>query len=118
MRRIFQKDLNFHPYKITVVQELIDRDMAIRTTAAELLIGILSDDIIILMTNETYFHLSDCVNKQNFRYWSEESPQQLHPHSLHSGRVPLWCGVANFGVTGPQFFGNEDGHAVTVTAAR
>jgi hypothetical protein len=33
MRRIVRKDLNFHPYKMVMVQELSDRDMANRSTA-------------------------------------------------------------------------------------
>jgi hypothetical protein len=48
--RILHKDLNFHLYKMVAVQELSDRDMANRSTVAERLIGILSDDVIILMT--------------------------------------------------------------------
>jgi hypothetical protein len=54
-----------------VVQELSDHDMANRSTVAERLIGILSDHVVILMTDEAHFHLSICVNKQNFRYWAE-----------------------------------------------
>jgi hypothetical protein len=30
----------------------------------------------------------------------------------------VWCGVTNFGVTGPYSFEEEDEHAVTVTSAR
>jgi hypothetical protein len=63
---------------MVVVQELSDRDMANHSTVAERLIGILSDDVIILLTDETHFHLSGCVNKQNFFYLAEENPQQLH----------------------------------------
>jgi hypothetical protein len=46
---------------MVVAQELSDRDMANRNTITELLIGILSDDVIILVTNEAHF------DKQNFR---------------------------------------------------
>jgi hypothetical protein len=64
------------------------------------LIGILADDVI-LMTDEAHFHLSGCVNKQDFRCRAEENPQQLHQRPLHSARVTVWCGVANFGIVGP-----------------
>jgi hypothetical protein len=56
---------------------------------SDCLIRILSNDVIILMTDEANFHLSGCVNKQNFHYWAEENPQQIHQRPLHSGRVTL-----------------------------
>jgi hypothetical protein len=70
------------------------------------------------VTDEAHFRLSGCVNKQNFRYWSEENLQQLHPRPFRNARSIVWCGLANFGVTGPYFFEDEDGRAVTVTSAR
>jgi hypothetical protein len=58
---------------MAVVQGLRDRDMANSSTVAERLIGIFSDNIIILKTNEPQFRLSGCINKQNFCYWAEEN---------------------------------------------
>jgi hypothetical protein len=66
---------------MVVAQQLSDRDMTNRDTVAERLIGILSDDVIIRVTDEAHFH------KQNFRYWTEENPQQLHQRPLPSARV-------------------------------
>jgi uncharacterized protein YPO0396 len=51
VRRILHKDLNFHPYKMVVAQELSDRDMANHSTVADRLIGIFSDDVIVLKTD-------------------------------------------------------------------
>jgi hypothetical protein len=51
---------------MVVVQELSDHDMANCNMVAEHLIAILSNDVIILMTDEAHFHLSGHVNKQNF----------------------------------------------------
>jgi hypothetical protein len=103
---------------MVVLQELSDRDMANRITVAKSLIRILSDDVIILMADEAHFHSTVCVKRQNYRYWAEENPQQLHRQPHHSGCVTVWCGVANFGIIGPYFFADEDGSAVTVTSAR
>jgi hypothetical protein len=80
---------------MAVVQQLSDSDMKNRSTVAEPLIGILSDDVIILMTDKAHFHLSGCVNGQNFCYWPEENPQQLHQGPLHNARVTVWHGVTN-----------------------
>jgi hypothetical protein len=69
MRKILQKDLNFHTYKMVMMQELSDCDMANCSLIAEHLIKILSD-VIILMIDEAHFHLSGSVNKQNFHNWA------------------------------------------------
>jgi hypothetical protein len=68
--RISHKDIQFHPHKTLEVQELSDRDMTNRSTAAERLIKILPDDVIVLMADEAQFHLSGSVNKHDFRYWA------------------------------------------------
>jgi hypothetical protein len=70
VRRILHKDLHF--------QELSDRDLANRSRVAERLIGILFDDVIVLMTDDAHFHVSGCVNKQKCRYWAQGNPQRLH----------------------------------------
>ena len=55
VRTILHKDLNFHPYKIAIVQELSDHDMADRRISFEQLLEMLNDDGVIntvLMTDE------------------------------------------------------------------
>jgi len=119
--RILHKYLNFHPYKTAIVQELNDRDMANRRNSSEQLLEMLNDDGVIntlLMTDEAHFHLSGYVNKQNYRYWAHENPQQLHQRPLHSERLTVWCGITSFGVLGPYFFEDNKGAAVTVTSER
>jgi Asp-tRNA(Asn)/Glu-tRNA(Gln) amidotransferase B subunit len=54
MRRILHNDPNFHLYKMVVVQELSDRDMANHSKVVEHLIKNLSDDVIILTTDEAH----------------------------------------------------------------
>ncbi|KAJ4437679.1 hypothetical protein ANN_17824 [Periplaneta americana] len=55
------------------------------------------------MSDEAHFHLSGSVNKQNFRNWAEENPKEINMRPLHSERVTVWCGVAQFGIIGPYF---------------
>jgi hypothetical protein len=76
---------------MVVVQGLSVRDVANRSRVAERLIRILSDDVIILMTDEAHLQLSGCFNTLNFRYWAEENPQRLHQRPRHSARVTVRC---------------------------
>jgi hypothetical protein len=55
---ILHKDLNVYPYKFVVMQEWSYRDMANRSTVADHLIRIFSDDVIIPTTNEAPYQVS------------------------------------------------------------
>ena len=106
VRRILHQDLNFHPYKLMLVQELNQQDFGRRTTFAETMLQMFEEDpeLVILTSNEAHFHLKRSVNKQNFHYWSTINPRQVHKHPLHCDRVTVWAAVAKFGVIGLYFF--------------
>lgn len=112
------KDINFHPYKMVIVQTLTDSDFAQRKNFCEEMLNIINNiNPLIMMSDEAHFHLDGYVNKQNFRYWAASNPQQLHERPLHSRKVTVWCGVYVDGIIGPYFF-EEDGSTVTVNSAR
>ena len=102
---ILHQDLNFHPYKLMLVQELNQQDFGRRTTFAETILQMSEEDpeLVILTSDEAHFHLNGSVNKQNFHYWSTINSRQVHEHPLHCDRVTVWAAVANFGVMGPFF---------------
>lgn len=55
----------------------------------------LTCDEVILVSDEAHFHLLGTANKQNFRYWVDSNPQQLHHRPVHSPRVTVRCRVAS-----------------------
>jgi hypothetical protein len=112
------KDLNFHPYKMVMVQALNDQDTVNRKTVCELRLNALGNDGVthVLMMDEANFHLCGYVKSQKCRYWATDNPRDIrdiHQEPLHSGKVIVWCGVASFGLIDPYFF--EDGVGRTVT---
>jgi len=62
VRRILQKDLHFHPYKMVVVQELAEQDWINRVEACQHLIERLPDDAVFFLSDEAHFLISGCVN--------------------------------------------------------
>lgn len=121
VQRILVKDLNEHPYKLQIVQELKPNDHLLRRQFCERLLAKMNDDNEFVnnlwMSDEAHFHLNGYVNKQNFRYWSQKNPKHLHQRPLHSHKVTVWCALSSYGIIGPYFFENEDGVATTVTSA-
>lgn len=116
--RILHKDLNFHPYKIQIVQALKPTDLPARLHFAETILQHEIDVHNLWMSDEAHFHLSGYTNKQNSRYWALENPQELHQHPLHSQKVTVWCAVSSMGIIGPYFFEDHNENALTVNAAR
>ena len=117
VHRILHRSLHMHPYKIMVVQELSERDYETRTNLSRDILQSISPTSVTICSDEAHFHLSGMVNKQNFRYWSQNNPRELHQRPLHSPKVTVWCAMGSFGVGSPYFF-EEEGATVTVTSDR
>ena len=100
-----------------VAQELSVTDWETRRTLSEGILKNVPPIAVLWCSDEGHFHLSGTVNKQNFRYWAENNPRDLHQRPLHSPRVTVWCAVSRLGVVGPYFF-EEGGETVTVTSNR
>ena len=64
------------------------------------------------MTTEANFHLCGNVNSQNCRYWATKNLRDIQQKPLLSEKI-VRCGVASFGVIGPNSFEHEAGRAVT-----
>jgi hypothetical protein len=68
---------------MAVVQELSECDMANRSMVAERVIGILSKDVIILITDDSHFHLSGSQQTELSLLGREKSTVATSPASSH-----------------------------------
>ena len=117
--RTVREDLNFHPYKMVMVQAINDQETVNRKTVCEVLLNTLDDDLNhVLMMDEANYHLCGNVNSQNCHYWATDNPRDIHQKPLHSEKVIVLDGVASFGVISSYFFEDEAGRTVTVNSAR
>ena len=98
VHRILYRSLHMHPYKIMVVQELRERDYETRTNLSRDILQSIPPTSVTICSDEAHFHLSGMVNKQNFRYWSQNNPREFHQRPLHSPKVTVWCAMGSFGV--------------------
>ncbi|PSN51234.1 hypothetical protein C0J52_10549 [Blattella germanica] len=96
VRRLL-KTLHFHPYKLSLVQDLNVIDKQSRLAFAR----------SFLELKEQNPDICDC-----------ENPREVHQRPLHSPKVTVWCAISVNGIIGPYFFQNDEGLTVTVTAAR
>ncbi|CAK1589781.1 unnamed protein product [Parnassius mnemosyne] len=118
---IMRKKLKLHPYKIQIVQDLLESDFELRKTYAEtMLLRFKTATRMgnIFFSDEAHFHIGGYVNKQNFRYWDIFNPRKLHEEPLHKPKVTVWCAISASAIIGPYFFENERGQTVTVNSER
>ncbi|PNF41811.1 hypothetical protein B7P43_G02047 [Cryptotermes secundus] len=96
VKRILQNDLRLHPYKKQIFQQLKVRDYAQREDFAvrTQLIFEGNENALVIMSDETHFHLNGTVNKQNLRYWASKNPRHIHQRSFHSQGATVGCVVA------------------------
>ena len=78
VRGILHSSLHMHPYRVVVVQELRERDYETRTNLSRDILQSIPPTYVTICSDEAHFHLSGMINKQNFRYWSENNPSELH----------------------------------------
>ena len=59
--RILHEDLNFHPYRLMLVQELKQKDFGRRTTFTEIMLQMFEEDpeLVILTSDEAHFNLNE-----------------------------------------------------------
>jgi hypothetical protein len=57
----------------------------------------------LLTSDEPNFYLQGFVNKQNYQYWSDINPRQLHESPLLSLKAVVGCSVGSVGVIRPCF---------------
>ena len=89
-RTIMNKHVMSSLYKIMNVRKILQHYPVPHLQFSEVILNILQDCFAVIVTSdEAYFHLYGQVNKQNCRYWANESPGELHEKSLPSQKVKV-----------------------------
>lgn len=104
----------FHPYGVTLVQELSENDFEKREDFCEMMeLLIRNDDIAknICFSDESTFFLNGYVNRHNMRYWCQENPHEFRvEHTQTPLKSNVWAGILGGRIIGPFFIdGNLNG---------
>lgn len=88
-------NLQFHPYKILITEELKDTDYEARLKFARrmktaLKEGEVSSDFL-LISDEAHFYLNETVNKQNCRYYATQNPYEVVKCGSNEIALPVIC---------------------------
>ncbi|CAF1096118.1 unnamed protein product [Didymodactylos carnosus] len=102
------KQLNFKPYRPTLIVELNEDDFDRRSEFCESWIEKFQNepDLIdnIFWSDEAKFNMNTVVNRHNCTYWARENPYLKFEVPNTQQGVMVWCGISSSGVVGPYFF--------------
>lgn len=110
------KNYKFHPFKITLLQELNEDDYDRRLQFCEYFSEqlILNQNLLYntCFSDECTFMLNGEVNRHNCRYWSDTNPHLFREyHTQHPQKLNVWAGILGNHFVGPFFIeGNLNGN--------
>jgi hypothetical protein len=123
LHRYLQKDLQLHPYRVKLVNELSDRDMGRRRQACGILLQTFSTlpyRSKVLFTDECAIHRSS--HHRNVVFWSKEDPHFYEEIENNQPHVMVWAAVSSRHLIGPFFFNGDaarlPGHASRMVCSR
>ena len=106
----------FHPYHVTLVQDLKEEDFSRRIQFCNFMQHQLELDnnflFKVLFSDEARFGNNGVVNRHNCHYYSQNNPHWIRTaHFQNVYSINVWAGIIADYVIGPYFFeGNLTGH--------
>ena len=108
VHKILKSYLNYHSYRIHILQELDPKDYEARLDFAEWFLEqkSLDSDFAnkILWSDEAHFSLDCSVYTRNCYIWAPVNPHAFVTKSTHPKRLTVWCGFTASFIIGPFFF--------------
>jgi len=103
---MLEKKINFHSYKIHLVQELSDDDFNHRIEFCDLMMDRITRkpqfQYNIAFSDKATFTPTDEMNHNNCRYWNNENPHWVVEAYSHPQKLNVWAG--NLGESTWVFF--------------
>jgi len=122
LTRVLKDDLRLVPYKIQLKQALNVGDRQSRVQICHWFVEQIGQNPEwinnVWFSDEAHFYLNGVVNRQNFRYWGSEKPDEVAQRPLHSPKCTAWCAISSHGIIGPFWFEGDDGDTVSINAER
>ncbi|GFS60688.1 DUF4817 domain-containing protein [Nephila pilipes] len=116
VRKILHKRLKLHPCKVQLLHELKPNDKTERFDFAVCIFNKIDEDDCylkkVIFSNVT-FHVSDYINRHNYRIWGTESPRAVREKARNSPKVNVWCALTVEEIFGSFFFIEQRVNSIT-----
>jgi len=106
------KKHKWHPFKITLVQQLRVGDTERRFSFIQWLINKKDVEPLIfnniLWTDKSKFMTNEILNRHNAHYWTNENPHRMRESKFQTFTgVNVWCGNIGNQLIGPHFYSGQ-----------
>ena len=93
---ILHEELRFHPYKMAVVQQLVERDFNARQTACESLPEDVPPDTLVFFIDEAHFTFLVAWISKTCAIWVETTHGNFMGTPLHCERITVFVRLCGF----------------------
>jgi hypothetical protein len=104
-QKIARRALQLYPYRLILVQALSEFDKMVRVEACRRLLDVLTEEKLVIYSDEATFRTDGFVNRWNCRIWDYNRPDDFIVESNQGARsVTVWAGMSQQHLFGPYFF--------------
>jgi hypothetical protein len=105
VQKIARHTLGLYPYRLILTHALTEYDKMVRVDACQRLLQVITDDKLIVYSDEATFRTDGSVNRWNCRLWDYERPPDFVTEASQSAKqTTVWAGVSKDHLFGPYFF--------------
>lgn len=97
----------FHPYRLSLTQELHGNDFRARVTFCEWAMRNFTLESLqsVMFSDESTFTNYGAVNRHNMHYWAADNPRWVRPvDRQRRWSINVWCGILGDEIIGPHYF--------------
>ena len=104
-QKIARHTLGLYPYRLILTHALTEYDKMVRVDACQRLLQVITDEKLIVYSDEATFRTDGSVNRWNCRLWDYERPPGFVTEANQSAKqTTVWAGVSKNNLYGPYFF--------------
>ena len=111
IHKVLHRNLRLYAYKVQLLQALKPEDKPRRNKFALTMLNRLDSDPgflkCVCFSDESTFHVSGLLKRQNLRIWGSENPHDTCELKRDSPKIDVWCGLMHDKIIGPFFFAEK-----------
>jgi len=104
-QHLARRTLQLYPYRLILTHALTEYDKMVRVDGCQRLLEVITDDALIVYSDEANFRTDGTVNRWNCRIWDYNRPDDFVSEKSQSAKqTTVWAGISKDRLFGPYFF--------------